>query len=34
VDNLRDYVAVKGVHSLWVVQAGGKRVGVLWIVVC
>jgi hypothetical protein len=24
----------KGVHCLWVVQAGEKRVGVLWISMC
>jgi hypothetical protein len=27
-------MAVKDVHSLWVVQDGEKGVGVLWIVVC
>jgi hypothetical protein len=31
---MRDCLVVKGVHRLWVVEDGEKRVCVLWIVVC
>jgi len=33
VDILRDFMGVMGVQCIWVVQAGEKRVGVIWIVV-
>jgi hypothetical protein len=32
VDNLRDYVILKGVHFILVVQDGEKRVSVLGLV--